>query len=327
MSKSYCKWPVIIGIILIVGIILSVLICVIRCACCGLDCCCGIFSCCRSRRPKRSKYADSFTPAPYQGYQPTPNPAYNPGRGGVGAGAGSAPAHFATFDVSRKGGKVNDDALPAMPSWDQAKEHKVYEEEQKVDSGMEMGRLDPQKEPMLANQQVNGIASPGYRDTEMRFGNDNNGHLGQTPFLPQQQSALSPTYQHTQNPLDHHNGSDLGAGTGGFSTHESAYDNPYTHQMPTGPSQIQYHSPDSFTPPPAQPQHQYSYQQGSFSPQPSAPSAYSGYTPSSSTRYEPSEVSAPAAYPGMPAYGQQGGVPPGALQAGRRPAQGGWVDV
>ena len=354
MSKSTCKWPVIIAIILVAGVLLSLLICIIRCACCGLDCCCGIFSCCRSsRRPKRSKYADTFTPAPYQGYQPTPNPAYQPPGGGA-----AAPAQFATLDVNRKGGKVNEDALPAMPSWDQAKEHKVYEEQgleqNHKDDGVEMGVLDPQqaqKEPMLANdnaQAHNAHTEPGgYRDSEMGPGNAQLGQYAQPPYHQQHPliATNQPNIQHPSSPMDYNNNSDLGAAGPLSSTYgSSSYNNaPYTHQMPTSPSSPnKYHSPNSFIQHP-QNQQQYPYhnpqqqqQQHSESPPPPStlnqPTAYSNYAPSSiSTKYEPSEVSAPVAYPGMPTYGQQASGPPpapGALQAGRRQRQSdGWVDV
>lgn len=96
-----------------------------------------------------------FHPAPYQGYQPAPPPpSYEP-------------PQFARFDVSKKG-KVNDDALPAMPSWDTASERKIPKVEQHADEDMEMGRLDPlhaQQAPMLAAH--NGTTSPRPGHAEM----------------------------------------------------------------------------------------------------------------------------------------------------------------
>ena len=352
MSKTACKWPVIIGIILVTGIILSLLICLIRCMCCGLDCCCGCLSCCRSRRPKRSKYADNFPPAPYHGYQPTPNPAYNPG--------GAAPsAQFASFDVSKQhGGKVNEDSLPAMPSWDNAKERKVYEEEVGQghgDHGVELGRLDPQKaqkEPMLGNNGGfhGGHAESGYRDTEPGHAKANLGQYENPPYHHDQhpQDRLSPPSHYQQNPMDYNNTPDPGpVSHSPTSPYGSA---PPSHQMPTSPPDPHYDAPETFaqTAPPSNhydQQQQYPYHpqpqqlQQSISPPPqqpavNQPSAYASYAPSSvttSTRYEPTEVSSPvAAYPGMPAFGQvqqQQGAPLGALQPGRRPGQGAWTDI
>lgn len=145
MSKAYCKWPAIIGIIIASVVVISILVCCARCLCCGLSCCCDCFGCFRGRGRKRTKYADApsaFHPAPYQGYQPANNPH------------GYQPPQYAQFDVSRPGnapgGKIHEDSLPAMPSWETASSRKVLEES--YDNDVEMGKLDPQKEPMIAHQ-------------------------------------------------------------------------------------------------------------------------------------------------------------------------------
>ena len=128
---------------------ISVIWCIARCLCCGVECCCGCLSCCNAccpsgrRRERSPKYADNqaFQPSPYQGYQPTPAPP-----------AYGAQPQFAQFDVSRQG-KVNEDALPAMPSWAAANSTRVAEEHK--DGDVELGRLDPMQEqrvPLVANQ-------------------------------------------------------------------------------------------------------------------------------------------------------------------------------
>lgn len=116
MEKAYCKWPAIIGIIIAVLVVVSIIWCCVRCCCCGLSCCCGCLSCFNSccpsgRRPKRSKYVEPPTeyrsPNPYHGYVPPPYPPAYQG------------PNTATFDMP--GNKVNGDALPAMPTWADAK--------------------------------------------------------------------------------------------------------------------------------------------------------------------------------------------------------------
>ena len=315
-----------------VGIILSILFCVIRCACCGLDCCCGIFSFCRrSRRPKRSKYSDPFTPAPYQGYQPTPNPVYNAG-GRAGAGAQS---QFASFDVSKnEGKKVNEDSLPAMPSWDQGQEHRVYEEvhdhkEGGMEMGMEMGRVDVQqvrKETLLGSQHDQVLTSLSHVEADMGRNGAKYEQYDQGPYHQQQMDhRMSLSYQRQPDPLDHNSSSDLGASSLP-PAYGHTYDAPYNNQMPSHTPSDHYHSTDGFSPPAQlQPQDLYDQHPTNSSPPP-IQSIYSGYTPSISTQYEPSSVNAPAAYPGMPSYGRsRPEAPPGALQPGRRPGHGGWA--
>lgn len=97
-----------------------------------------------------------FHPTPYQGYQPAPPPpSYEP-------------PQFARFDTSKQG-KVNDDALPAMPSWDTASERKIPQPEQHADEDMEMGRLDPlhaQQAPMLAAHNAAPSPRAGYAEMD-----------------------------------------------------------------------------------------------------------------------------------------------------------------
>ncbi|KAF2458232.1 hypothetical protein BDY21DRAFT_420886 [Lineolata rhizophorae] len=140
MAESYCKYPVIVAIVVGSLIAISVLICCMRCLCFGKECCCGCLSCCNAccpsprRRGHKELSNSAPPPMPYGGNQP----AY----GGAGPTAQQYRAplqpsyaqpqpdrpQFATFDVSSgKGGNYNEDALPAMPTWEQAKSTKVEE--------------------------------------------------------------------------------------------------------------------------------------------------------------------------------------------------------
>ena len=58
------------------------------------------------------------------------------------------------------GGKANEDSLPAMPSWDSARDRKVLDASHEDD--VEMAKLDPQKAPMLAHQAP--VPTAGYSD-------------------------------------------------------------------------------------------------------------------------------------------------------------------
>lgn len=119
MEKSYCKYPVIIGIVVAGLIVVSIIWCCVRCCCCGMACCCGCLSCfnrcCPSgRRRRRShRYHDSRSdyqqPNPYMGYVPPSNPPAYLG------------PNTATFDAPVR--NVNGDSLPAMPTWADGKVH------------------------------------------------------------------------------------------------------------------------------------------------------------------------------------------------------------
>ena len=164
-----------IAVIIVGGLIaLSVIWCIIRCACCGLSCCCSCFSClkccgnccgcCDPPRGKRHKYLDEPYIPPNQGYkvQPPMNPHFPPvvpmmTPASTGVTTGVTPAYatstpqYAEFDVSkpRPGGE---DALPAMPVWDEAGKQKVLVEEEAVE-------MDQLKKPEGSGQ--NGALAPG----------------------------------------------------------------------------------------------------------------------------------------------------------------------
>ena len=229
------RWPAIIGIIVASVVVISIVVCCVRCLYCGLSCCCDCFGCFRGRNRKRTKYADTpspFNPAPFQGYQPANSPH------------GYQPPQYAHFDANPNGnatgGKMNEDSLPAMPSWDNAPSRKILEENH--DNDVEMGKLDPQKEPMMA-QQVSAHPA-GYSDIDA--------HLNSLPY--QQHGTVS--------------NSSVG---NSYGPNSPTYGGAYGHSSPTTPRQ--YHSPDDFRRHPSPPiQQAYSAY---------APSESTRYEPSS----------------------------------------------
>ncbi|KAI9840716.1 MAG: hypothetical protein M1837_001339 [Sclerophora amabilis] len=136
MSKTYCKWPVIVTIIVGSVIALSII--------------------CSPGRHKQID--DEARPPPpvfgnYGGYRPPPQPTpYEP-------------PQYAQFDVGRKGetsGVVNPDALPAMPSWETAQQRQVADEKDK-DDAIEMGKLDTSSQTMAMQRGMHyDDASAGY---------------------------------------------------------------------------------------------------------------------------------------------------------------------
>lgn len=172
------RWPVIVAIILGSIIVLSVVLCIARCICCGAELACCCFKCCtcccpsggrrghkRVKTPPPRPYDNSSyaaappaAPLPPQSFNqpyrshapptftPAPAPTFNPA-----PAAPAAPAYraapkpeapqFARFDAHAQ--PVNEDALPAMPSWKDAKSVHVEEDvvPEKRDD-VEMDRLD-----------------------------------------------------------------------------------------------------------------------------------------------------------------------------------------
>ncbi|KAH9875332.1 hypothetical protein J1614_004824 [Plenodomus biglobosus] len=166
MAESYCKWPVIVGIIIGTLILISVVTCIARCICCGAECACCCFRCCTcccsgrrdrsSHQRMKSEPAAYPAPAPYAGgVQPsyaTPSPAANPYAQAHAVAprpsmdtrpvneqyrsnamptfaAANAPERpqFAKFDSTRPA--ANEDALPAMPTWKDGRDVHVAVEE------------------------------------------------------------------------------------------------------------------------------------------------------------------------------------------------------
>ena len=282
------RWPVIIAIIIASVIVFSVVFCLVRCVCCGLECCCGIFACCnaccpgpRGRRGRSAKYADDpppqrFQPSPYTGYQAPPSqPAYNP------------PAQqYAQFDVTRKG--ANGDALPAMPTYGNATSKRVVDD---TEEDVEMNNLDPhdQKAPLLPSP------VSGYRGRErsdelpyQQSANSNGGDLGNpyghgaasessiypsSSVLPHIQDSSSPQLYNNNNASQSFRGSPPRA-YNGFAGQSYSNNGPQAHNS-NAPSSLRPGYQNS-----APVYQQPVYQQ----------STYSAYTPSESTRYEPSSI-------------------------------------
>ncbi|KAL8727766.1 MAG: hypothetical protein Q9166_005821 [cf. Caloplaca sp. 2 TL-2023] len=172
MSKSMCKWPAILGIILAILVILTCTYFLLRClSCCCWDCLSGG----RYQRGKRKhKYADLHS-SPYDTvYQPTTSPA-------PPAYAGQPP-QYAKFERPR-----GDDSLPAMPSWKEAQERRVYDQEHDVvRKDIEMGKLEREKEyeqrqPMLARDAKNDPV-PGYAEMDGSQGGDLGQRGGYRPY-------------------------------------------------------------------------------------------------------------------------------------------------
>lgn len=290
MSKAYCKyakpslsicypdnkklvltldrWPAIVGIVIAIIVFALAAYCCFRCCCRGGR---------RSRR-NRAGTASMFNPAPYMGYQPANNPNNAPPPYGE-------PPRFAQFDVGSRGKPVNEDSLPAMPSWENAQKKHIE------DDDMEMSHLEvPQeKNPMLAS----GADASTADLSNSRLGYNEAGSHPVGPYGVHGAQGQPPAG---------YTGPDFGHGAG----------HPYTGpDFTSGIGQAQQTS-------------------------------YSAYTPSESTRYEPSGVNEPLelgttysnTLPPPSPSAQHTGFPPqhapSVLQAGRRPGastNNSWRDV
>ncbi|KAI0910630.1 hypothetical protein F4823DRAFT_365670 [Ustulina deusta] len=142
-QASFCKWPVIALLIIAGLIVLSIVWCIVRCCCCGLSCCCQCCYClkccgeccglCDPPRGKRSQYLDEpFVPPNHDQAYRSPAPMHS----GFDSMKPSVP-QYAEFDT---GNKKDADALPAMPSWEDASSKKVLIEEESVE-------MEPLKKP------------------------------------------------------------------------------------------------------------------------------------------------------------------------------------
>ncbi|KAI3329309.1 hypothetical protein HD806DRAFT_530705 [Xylariaceae sp. AK1471] len=161
-QAAFCKWPVI-ALIAIAGlIILSIVWCIVRCCCCGVSCCCECCYClkccgeccglCDPPRGKRSKYLDEpFVP-------PNHDQAYRsqaPMHSGLDSMKPSVP-QYAEFD---SGNKKDADALPAMPSWEDASSKKVLIEEESVE-------MEPLKKPdAVQNSSLMNVANRSHANS------------------------------------------------------------------------------------------------------------------------------------------------------------------
>lgn len=138
-------------------ILLSIIFCIVRCICCGASCCCGCFNClsccCSSRRKKGHQQLPTYPPHPSyfstQYHQQFP-PVYN----------GS---QVARFDASKNGSAVDEDALPAMPTWETSAQKRV---ENSVPayaaSSMELKPIDAASQPVWARENTMVPADYGH---------------------------------------------------------------------------------------------------------------------------------------------------------------------
>ncbi|KAL9615226.1 MAG: hypothetical protein Q9167_000320 [Letrouitia subvulpina] len=172
MAKPYCKWPAIIGIVLAVLVALTALYCCCRCLSC---CCCDCLSGGRYRRQTKHKYADLSEQPPYA-YGHARDPAAGTGR--------EDPPRYARFEQPKKQQqRQNQDSLPDMPMWDQAKERRVYDDDHDDDGdmalrketggggGVELRKLDTsavheQRAPMLVHQERLPAAPGPYAEMD-----------------------------------------------------------------------------------------------------------------------------------------------------------------
>lgn len=197
-GTDYCsvaRWPVIAAIIVGGVIVISVLACVINCLCCGYQCCksCCCSCCCPSPRNKnrQPKYMDDPYNQPFnqpynQPYtqpppmqpppmQPPP-PANEPFKPSPSPATGYRGAQVARFDApsSPSHGKFNEDALPAMPSWDNAVTRRVEDSDPHSDA-MEMEPLNaanqpPQRAPSAPRPSAGGFNGPSFNGSD--YGHD-----------------------------------------------------------------------------------------------------------------------------------------------------------
>ena len=229
------------------------------------------------RGRKRSKYADE--PGTYQnshsGYQPSPAPPVY-----------DAPK-YAQFDTPSGGSKPSDDALPHMPSWENATTRKV---EDTSTQELEMNRLDPS-----TGQNVAAIGRPGrsgYHEvpsqpSSPRFP-QNQGYRGREPTNPHFNSA------HEVDPAT------IGVARSGYD-HNPPYQDHRPNQAPYSRSQSSLPSQSSYSPYPLRQQQSHA--------------AYSTASPAS----PPPQFSSQEF--------DHGARAPGLLQAGRRPVENSWREV
>ncbi|KAK3112986.1 hypothetical protein LTR53_010151 [Teratosphaeriaceae sp. CCFEE 6253] len=222
MTKAYCKWPAIVGIIIGSLIVLSLLWCLFRCLCCGAECCCGCLACCntccpspRGGKRNRNDGYHQQPPPPQPGYQPYPQYQLQPPPLYAAAG-GYRGAQTATFDApspKSAAAKYNEDALPAMPSWDNAASRRVDDEDVELEK---MDHPQAHQQSLLQHQQ------PQYHD----------------PYQQQQQAAGDIGTMHAD-PYHNHAAHRQYAPSPVASARESAYPPTY----PTSPTTTMYEPP------------------------------------------------------------------------------------
>ncbi|KAF4549923.1 Hypothetical protein D9617_19g102280 [Elsinoe fawcettii] len=383
MARSYCKWPVIVGIIIGSLIVLSVVWCAIKIICCGAQCCfccasitkCLCCGCCRSSgssRPPRDQYVSPLAHGNPYGTQKSGyvNPAayesgfgaHNRGPSNSNAGAYSGGVGYsgqgqyrsqpppkyatATFEEPSRGAAVNGDALPAMPSWGEARSTRVMEETSPERPGdVEMGRLNSEG------------SLPKFESDDYRMGRDSAHGDGPGVGAAAAVGAGAGAANAGAYGYDRQNSYGSGAGYGRQDQHYGQqHQSPYGQQdtyggagygnagdnSPYGQRQPQNHSPtyDQGHNPYGYAQNNNSAVSNPYSNQAPAPSrspqqGYSSYNP-------PQRTDSPgyAAYPGQNTYqstdalssqgtgqGNYYGQNSDPSATGRRPVQGTWRDL
>lgn len=362
------RYPAIVGIVVGSLVLLGILWCIIGCLCCGYTCCKGCCSCCcpsRSGKPgdkKRSKFADDHSspfhpasapppPPPANfGYQPNPAPpAYNnapPSYNNNNNNNTNQQPSYAQFDMTPRpspspgGGrgapgstqKVNEDALPAMPSWNDAHTRHV---EDTSPNDMEMDRLDPATGQNVGTVGVAGVGAAAA-GAGAGAGRSGKGGYYEVPSQPNSPSFAPPdAYRGTETTHGPLGPTPIGVAHGGeYNDYPHRRPSPspymdntsYSHAYSGGNGM--YAADNAHTPAPVPPRSPSSYYT-SASPPPSVapPPSYRTYSPA------PAPISSPPppsfhTYPGpQDQQQQQAARPPSLLQAGRKPVGNSWRDV
>ncbi|KAJ9605271.1 hypothetical protein H2200_009928 [Cladophialophora chaetospira] len=306
MDKTYCKWPVIVAIVIGSLILLSVLFCVIHCCKGG------------GSRDRPSKHKDDYTrmpPTPYQGYQPAPSP--------MAYGANPSGPQFATFDDPSSKRLINEDSLPPMPSWENATKRRVEDTSAPADfknEDLEMGRLDSQPRMRGGYDGVpNPALSPHQGGPPEYFHNTTgvspayNSDLGDQRLLSHNEHDNFQTVPLNRPPTYRSNSTAPSAASdrfiaGAISPSPNEYNRGGQHQPQHQPSYQDSYAPSSTRYEPSHDGYNSDYNRLSM-PKPfnPAPTPQSHYTPPAAAPYE--------------------GRPPSFLQVGRKPVNGSFREV
>jgi hypothetical protein len=362
------RWPVIVGIVVGSLILFSVVFCIARCLCCAAECticCCKCCTCCCGSSGNKSghkrmnsqptpiyptyganaqaanpyganPYAQAHAAAPPAPLQPV-NQQY---RSHAAPAFAPAPAperpQFATFESPSK--PVNEDALPAMPSWGDARDRHVEVEEQPVPQNkgdVEMDRLNhngsmtngsmtgmaavggPRRSPAPTRSPISPIDGYGYnqgfeREPLVGGGPQRSAQPSPSPYgRPYAQQDDYRRGSPAQNLSPVHGAGDGYAQNQSYDRHSPAppsYNRHDDHEYQSGYAQVSqpYRSPS----PPTQ-NYNAPYDNFASAPAPQERSHTPGYPKSGSPAYQPQEPAAQpvSAYPGQRSYTPQSSYP------------------
>ncbi|RAK81048.1 uncharacterized protein BO72DRAFT_465493 [Aspergillus fijiensis CBS 313.89] len=376
MSKAYCKWPVIAAIIVGGLIVLSVIACIVNCLCCGIQCCKGCCGCCSMccpsprNRQRKAKHLDDPYPPPdmpgaMPGTMPPPMPVKSPYQ------APQPPPVYRGTEVARfdaptspAGSKFNEDALPAMPSWDNAVTKRVEDTGPHVEAveleSMNHVSREPRRMPSAPRMNGGGVGGGGYMGPPpVRAGTP-----GQYPIRtgtpdipghypePQDYNAQTPHGYDAQNTYGYnHNGPrspppispyDEQPYNHGF-PHEERYHTmspapTYTTQPAHAPAEHSqpYYMPSETPLPPYMPMDRTRSPAPALSSAMNAPRPVPYRQPSPAiSQYIPYQGVSPVTPPSPPSFAaaptpheaSDPGRPPSLLQSGRRPVPNSYRDV